>query len=66
MQPHRQTERPRHLCRGCGTRRAVFVFRGRWRACRQHDLCPRCWQSVEDQLRANQLAEDGVPDAQAA
>ena len=58
MPRHRRTER--HLCRGCGTRRAVFHFRGRWRACPQHDLCPRCFQSTQDQLRAEQLRAEPV------
>jgi hypothetical protein len=45
----------RHTFQQFGCRRAVFRFRGRWRARRDHDLCPRCFRSVMDRLRAHLL-----------
>ena len=56
----RRRSHTKHQCRHCHDRRAVFHYRGRWRARRDHDLCPRCFQSVIDRLRAAAL--DTKPD----
>lgn len=43
--------RSRHVCRGCHQHRSVFTFRGRVRARIDHDLCPRCYDSLREQIR---------------
>jgi hypothetical protein len=46
----------RKLCRRCGNKRAVFVYRGRARHDDHHDLCPRCFRAELDRLRATLVA----------
>jgi hypothetical protein len=46
----------RHTCQHCHCHRAVFIFRGHWRARRDHDLCPRCFRALMDSLQAKALA----------
>ena len=44
-------------CRNCGQHEARYHYRRRvaWR--RDHDLCPSCYRSYSDRLRARQLRE---------
>ena len=42
----------RKLCRRCGKKRAVFLYRGRARRDDHHDLCPRCFRADLDRHRA--------------
>ena len=46
---------PRHICQLCLDHRALFRYRGRWYAKRDHDLCRRCFRSLMDQLRSQRL-----------
>jgi hypothetical protein len=41
-----------HRCLGCGLRKALFSFRGRVYAKRDHTLCPRCFGSLVDSTHA--------------
>jgi len=43
------------MCAMCGNRKAVFLYRGRVKSDREHDLCPRCYRSEMDKLYAEQL-----------
>jgi hypothetical protein len=43
---------PLRRCAGCEQHRARFVYRGRVRADRKHDLCMRCYRSVLAAYRA--------------
>jgi hypothetical protein len=38
--------REKHLCRRCLTARAGFIYRGRYRARHDHDLCQRCFREL--------------------
>ncbi len=51
----RRKAKDKKLCKACGRHRAVFLFRGRVRADRDHDLCPRCYRSQLDRLFAMQM-----------
>lgn len=53
----RQTRR--HACQGCGQHRAVFRSSRGWRADRDHDLCPRCWDASRDRAQALQVTLGG-------
>jgi len=46
----------RCLCSLCHVNRALFRIHGHWRRDRDHDLCPRCFRSQRDRLRAQLLA----------
>ncbi len=52
---HRRRSSRRHTCMRCGERRALAHFPRGWAARKDHDLCPRCWQSALDRARARQL-----------
>ena len=41
----------RHTCLACECRRALFRYRGRVRADRQHTLCFRCFRAQLDRAR---------------
>ncbi len=43
--------RDKHLCRRCGQARARFTYRGRVKARRDHDVCPRCFRTLAAGLR---------------
>lgn len=44
----------RHTCQRCLKSPARFLYRGRWSARLDHDLCPRCFRSLMDSERAHQ------------
>ena len=46
----------RHVCRGREKHPAISIFRGRAAFRPNHDLCPRCWRSMGDRLRAETFA----------
>ena len=46
----------RKLCKRCGKKRAVFIYRGRARRDDHHELCPRCFRAELDHHRAALLA----------
>lgn len=50
--PMRRPRSPRKLCKKCGSKRAIFLFRGRARRDDHHDLCPRCFRSELDRHQA--------------
>ncbi|MFH1811880.1 MAG: hypothetical protein ABIJ09_24290 [Pseudomonadota bacterium] len=50
------TKQSKHRCRHCGCHTARFEYRGRWKADRQHDLCPRCYRSTLDCVRSMALS----------
>jgi hypothetical protein len=58
-----QHRHDKHLCRRCGTARARFVYRGRFKARRDHDLCPRCFRTLRADLR--RWASRAFPEAAA-
>jgi len=45
----------RHQCKGCGQRKALSCFRGRWAVRAHHDLCSRCHGSMMDRIHAIDL-----------
>ena len=47
--------RRRHTCRNCEQRKALFSINGRWKADRQHELCTRCYRSVQDRVNSAQI-----------
>ena len=51
----------RCLCSLCHVNRALFRIHGHWRRDRDHDLCPRCFRSLRDRLRAQLLAGRVAP-----
>ena len=46
----------RRLCKLCEQHEAKFMFRGRVKRDRQHDICLRCFQSLCDRMAARRLA----------
>ena len=44
------------LCRECGDKRALFVFRGRAKRDNHHDLCPRCFRASMNRFRLLPMA----------
>jgi hypothetical protein len=55
---HRHARASRHDCAGCGSRRALFQYRGAVRADRDHNLCFECYRSELDRQRAYRLHHD--------
>ena len=49
------------LCSLCHQARALFLIHGQARRDRDHDLCPRCYRSQRDRLRALLLASRTAP-----
>jgi hypothetical protein len=37
---------PKHMCSECGERRAIFIYNGKVRADKSHDLCIRCYNDI--------------------
>jgi hypothetical protein len=37
---------PKYVCSECGERRAIFIYNGKVRADKSHDLCIRCYNSA--------------------
>ena len=48
----RRSRSSHKLCKKCGSKRAIFLFRGRARRDDHHDLCPRCFRSELDRHQA--------------
>jgi len=50
------------VCANCAKRPALFhtTKNRRRRACRDHDLCERCWRATEDRRHAVILINPGV------
>jgi hypothetical protein len=42
-------------CIACSKRPALFKYRGKVKADKNHDYCRQCWQSLIDKERARQL-----------
>lgn len=58
----RRLYRPfRRTCVACLEQPALFQYRGRVRADRDHTLCFRCFRAEVERLRARRLAERVVP-----
>jgi hypothetical protein len=56
----------RRLCQACRERKALFRFRGRVRADRDHTLCFQCFRAERDRRRAAWLAAVPRPTVMAA
>ncbi len=56
----RESKSSRRHCRGCGSRRARFQFRGHVRADRDHTLCFECFRSETDRRRAMVMRASGT------
>jgi len=49
----REVRKIKHICNGCGRTISAIKVRGEWVTPpdEDHDLCPRCWQSILDSDR---------------
>jgi hypothetical protein len=49
------TVKTRHVCVACRERRSLFLYHGVVKADADHTLCFRCYRSLQDRIRANEM-----------